>query len=237
MPCASYRGMILAYLSLLHKTTMRDIQMNRIVLGLVGLVFSTFANATLIVNGSLTGSLGNGVVPASWTISSPSPDTNDVANAAGGGYPYAVTPSGPSPDGGTWVGIARDGDFFVESFAQIVAGFTLGTEYELSWSAANFGFSGYTASNSIEALIDGVSIGTGALLSLGPDWTAESLLFTATAATHELAFRLASTSKSYLQIDGINLEPSGDVSVPAPATLLLFGLGLAGLGLSRRKKA
>jgi PEP-CTERM motif len=42
-----------------------------------------------------------------------------------------------------------------------------------------------------------------------------------------------------LLLDNINVstDPTGPAPVPTPATLALFGLGLAGLGWSRRKKA
>jgi len=38
-------------------------------------------------------------------------------------------------------------------------------------------------------------------------------------------------------IFGPNLRLAGSTEVPAPATIVLFGMGLAGLGWSRRKKA
>ena len=174
----------------------------------------------LITNGSLTGPIDNDGVPSGWVIISGSPDTMDENNNVGTGAPFGVAPSGPSPDGGTWVGFGRNGSF-IETFGQLVNGLTIGTQYDLSWYQGNFGAAigpGYTGPNAIEVLIDSSSAGSGSLLPLGPNWTTDSILFTATSTSHQIDFRLLNTTTSYLSIDGIAL-------VPEPATLSLLVLG------------
>ncbi|ARE38896.1 hypothetical protein RGUI_0755 [Rhodovulum sp. P5] len=112
----------------------------------------------------------------------------------------------------------------------------MGQAYTLGWETANFGFSSplYDGDNGIEALLDGVGIGTGALHSVGSSWYDESVNFVATATSHDIGFVLATGSRSYLQIDGITLtEVSADVPVPASLPLLVAGIG--GLIALRRK--
>lgn len=192
-----------------------------------------------IANGSLTGPIANGGVPPGWTVLSESPDTMDANNNVGvPGLAFGAAPNA-TPDGGTWVGLGREGNFFIESFGQSVAGFDVGTTYSLNWFAGNFGEGvglGYIQPNAIEVLLDGISIGSGGVLALGSNWFAQGLSFVATSATQQLAFRLALGNKSYLSIDGISIGAANG-TVPEPGTLALLGLGLAGLGLSRRRKA
>lgn len=195
------------------------------------------ANANLITNGSLTGPIANAGVPSGWTTLAGSPDTMDETNNVGAFVPFGATPSGPSPDGGTWVGFAAAGSFY-ESFGQTVTGLSVGTGYDLSWYAGNFGARtgvGYTDVNAVEVFIDGLAIGSGDLLNLGPDWLAQSLSFTATSSSIDLSFRLLNTDASYLSIDGISLVEAGQ-SVPEPATLALLGIGLAGIGFQRKRR-
>lgn len=197
--------------------------------------------APIIVNGSLTGQIDNNGVPPGWTLLTGSPDTMDEANNVGvpGSLAFGATPVGPSPDGGTWIGLGRDGGF-IETFGQTVAGFVAGQQYTLTWYAGNFGYTGvpqpYTATNAIELLIDGVGAGAGSLVPLGRTWVPQSLSFTATAGTHQLDFRLANGDRSYMSIDGIAFDDSGTDPVPEPASLMLFGTGLAGMVRAARRR-
>lgn len=198
--------------------------------------YATVNAAPILINGSLTGPITNGDVPTGWNITTPSPDTLDENNNAGvpGLGSFAATPSS-SQDGGTWVGIAREGAFFVESFGQTITGFLAGTSYDLFWQHANFGYSDYSGTNSIEVLLDGNSIGSGPALNLGTSWVNEMINFTASATTHHIDFRLLDTTKSYHFIDGITLSETNAAPVPGPAGIILLGLGLIGLRFSRQQ--
>ncbi|MDO9096405.1 MAG: PEP-CTERM sorting domain-containing protein [Rubrivivax sp.] len=190
--------------------------------------------APVLVNGSLTGSIANAGVPTGWSVTSPSPDTMDQDNNVGGPFGgFGATPTA-SPDGGTWVGFARDGSF-IESFGQVVAGFDVGSSYDLSWYHANFGYTpgGYTGDNAVEVLLDGIVMGSGALRSLSEGWVDETISFVATAASHRIDFRLRETARSYHSIDGIRLSDSTG-TVPEPLSLGLVAVGLLGVAASRR---
>jgi hypothetical protein len=200
---------------------------------------SSAAASPILINGSLTGPIANGNVPPGWTVLSESPDTMDQNNNVGvpGLLDFGAAP-GPSPDGGTWVGFARDGGF-IESFEQTVGGFTPGSQYNLSFSGGNFGYApgGYTGANRIELLINGISAGITSPLALSPNWVPELLTFSASAASLTLGFRLADTTQSYLSIDGIALSDAQQVDVvPEPASLLLFATGTAGLLAKARRR-
>ncbi len=204
------------------------------------------ASAATITNGSLTGPVGNSVVPPGWSIARQSPDTNDVNNNVGGGIPFAATPS-VSPDGGTWVGIGGDpiavvdGATFNESIATTIFDLVPNTNYVLSWYAANFGAEtgpGYTGAGAIQALIDGTPIGTGGLLNLGDGWDLQNVGFLATSATAVLSFQLdpATLTRSYLSIDGVSIRTSVQ-PIPLPASVFLLLGGLATLGAVGRRRA
>ena len=204
------------------------------------LVFSFFciasANAVpVVVNGSLTGPIDNAGLPPGWSAISPSPDTMDENNNVGlNQNTFQATPS-PSPDGGTWVGMAADGVSLFESFGQTVSGFDIGTTYDVSWFHANFGHGfGFDGDNSIELLIDGAAMGGGPLLGLSTSWVVETVSFTATSTSHQIGFRLQDSTKSYHSIDGIRLAESSTAPVPLPAGLGLFCMALATLRIRSR---
>lgn len=200
--------------------------------------------ASIVVNGSLTGSIANMGTPSGWQTLEGTPDTLDGGNNVGvtGATDFAVAPSA-SPDGGTWVGLGINGSY-VERFGQVLSGLSVGQTYTVSWFAGNFGLnqtSGsspvqYLGSNAIDVMLDGVSIGHGSTLGLSSNWLSESLTFTATSAAQQLSFRLADTTKAYLSIDGIAVVTGGTPpAVPEPGTWALMGMGLIGLALAKRR--
>lgn len=191
---------------------------------------------SIVVNGSLTSDIENNGVPAGWTIFDGSPDVMDALNNVGvtGAVNFGATPS-VSPDGGTWVGLGADVGY-TERFGQVLNGLTVGQQYTVSWFAGNFGFTqtgnNYVGQNAISVMLDGASIGSGATLSLGSTWTSQSLTFSATSASQLISFKLATSTKSYLSIDGIAIQ----AAVPEPGTNLLMALGLVGLGVALRAR-
>jgi len=195
---------------------------------------------SLVVNGSLNGSIANMDVPTGWTVLAGTPDTVDPTSNVGvsGWLSFGVAPT-VSPDGGTWVGLGINGSY-IESFGQSLSGLTVGQTYTVSWQAANFGINNqansYLGSNAIGVMLDGASIGQGSTLSLSSNWSTQSLTFVATSASQLLSFSLASTEKAYLGIDGISVTAGGVTpAVPEPSTWALMAIGLVGMAAMRRR--
>jgi hypothetical protein len=113
--------------------------------------------------------------------------------------------SSPSPDGGTWLGLAALG----ECAQTTITGLTPGNNYLLRFCAANFGtgslFNGSPATPTVTV---GAASITLSIPQVANTWTAYSLPFTATAATMNLVCTHASGSNAYASLDGFNLNGS-----------------------------
>lgn len=197
---------------------------------------------SLVVNGSLNGSIANMDVPTGWTVLAGTPDTMDTTSNVGvsGLLSFGVAPT-VSPDGGTWVGLGISGDY-IEQFGQTLSGLAVGQTYTVSWQAANFGVKNhgdsYLGSNAISVMLDGATIGQGATLGLSPNWATQSLTFVATSASQMLSFRLAQGEKAYMGIDGISVTTGGlTPAVPEPSTWALMAMGVVAVGAMRRRRA
>ena len=194
------------------------------------LVVSPIAANADFINGSLEGQVGAGQVPAGWSINSITPDTTSATNQP---FTFNVNP-GDSPDGGTWVALARNTNVF-ESFGQTVAGLIVGTTYEISYYVTNTGCcsGGFSADAEILVDVDLTNVFTGTTRTQDGTWYQEAFNFTATAASHRFDFYLATGLNAYMGIDGISMVAS---DVPEPGTLALLGIGLIGVGMARRNR-
>jgi len=93
-----------------------------------------------------------------------------------------------------------------------------------------------SGSNGIQVFWNGNSVGTftgnGAGAG-GNNWVLFSVDVMGTSPTSSLMFKAVGTSDSY----GGSLDAVTLTAIPEPGTLALLGIGLVGLGLSRRRKS
>lgn len=194
--------------------------------GLATLLFSPIASANLLTNGSFEQELVLGEAGGGWGFFSPadidgwSSETNNIEiwNSGFNGVDAA--------DGNQFAELnahPETGNAFT-LFQDIIT--TIGDSYELTFA--------YRARSGQESF----SVGAGNLMDTVANtntgsWTVYSALFTASEATTRLMFTSVDPETDTLGnfLDNVSVN-----RVPEPGTLALLGLGLAGLGISRRRR-
>lgn len=214
----------------------------------------------LVTNGSFTDILKNGDAitpgtPTGWSIGSNngeainSPDTMDeTANFGDAGRTdFGATPD-PTPDGETWVGLARDGASQNERISQTVSSFIIGSEYTISWYEGNFGYDiGVANVDFLNANAIGVNIGNdysfssttnnpGNFLAIGSEWVSRSFTFQAIQTSYDVSFGLINPARSYLSLDGVSITAVAAVPEPSAYAMMLAG-GLLIAGFQRKQRS
>jgi len=163
--------------------------------------------------------------------------------AAGGADEIGFTNgggSGSTPYGNQWIEIGGCGGVCGQNtLGQVVGGFSVGGAYTLHFSIASQWADGSGAAVQV-SFLSGSSTLTSSLFiapavpSFG-QWADVSYDFVATATSVNIQFQQITNGFDDVGMDNIYITSSE--AVPEPASFALLGLGLLGLGLSRRKKS
>lgn len=140
------------------------------------------------------------------------------------------------------LGGPRDESGGGSALAQTISGFTVNSPYVLSWIQS----SEFTEGDWVTASISGAAVLSQDFYSnpypggsqFWEGWQTMTYAFVADAATLTFKFNSA-TGRGFFSEPGIDSFGIVDVgqSIPEPASLALVGIGLAGLGAMRRRKA
>jgi hypothetical protein len=175
------------------------------------------------------------------------PDLNGTVNFWSG-------PGGTAPSAQAFT---EDAGIQTVALYQTVSNLTVGSSYMLSFSQATMQASESGESPAGFTAAWNVYFGTGPASNAysaptavsstmvnpyqgSTSWVAQTMTFTATAATETLSFFATGSNGQppFLLLDGISLtQTSGTAqSVPEPASLAMFGVGLAGFMVIRRSR-
>ena len=139
-----------------------------------------------------------------------------------------------SPLGGNF--IAADGAYEVGAIQQTITGLTAGNVYSVGfwWAGAQQSGYGGTTTDQWQVTFGGQTQST-SVVTLGnhgfSGWIYQTFFFKATSASQVLSFLAVGTPTGeppFSLLDGVSVN-----SVPEPSTLVLVGLGMVGIGVTR----
>jgi hypothetical protein len=172
--------------------------------------------------------------------SGPSVPQQDFNGAAGFGWTFNSGSGNGLTGPGTAFNPPTNLAFYQAAFLQgnanfvyqSVPGFVAGQEYQLSfYLGSRYASGAFDGNQTVQALLDGVAIGTWNLVSFTP-FTLETVDFVATTGgSHTLEFAGLAAGDHTAFLTQTSIDP-----IPEPSTLLLLGSGFVGIGGWLRRK-
>ena len=195
------------------------------ILALITFIFwGIIGIAQTITNGSVTGSpaansgINNGNAPG-WSRCNFSPDLCSVSFPSYSGNSSVTT--APSPDGGTWLGMAS----LAECAETTITGLTVGANYTMYFYGANFG-TGTTifyGGPAMPVISVGSTSQTFSIPQAANTWNLYSMNFTADATTMVLEVVAPNVSGSYSNAGSFYASLDGFTFIqPLPVELIEF---------------
>jgi hypothetical protein len=205
----------------------------------------SFGADTLAAGTKVRMNTGSGSVVSGWSGGTNLTFLDSFGSADNGTYlsvygPFPKT----SPDGGNFIE-ADAAPTYSGVLYQTVSGLTVGQTYAVSFYQAAGQQAGFTGATTEQWR---VSLGAAALTPTGTNyqassmftlpqggvgaWQAQTMNFTATATSEVLSFLAYGTPNGQPPmafLDGVTMN-----AVPEPASLVLMGIGLLGIGVIRR---
>lgn len=189
------------------------------------------AKAATLVNGGLDGNVGISQVPTGWIGIGDigTPDLFEPGNTAG-----YFTNAVASSDGGTFVSAVGE----YEGIRQIIPGFIVGAQYQLSFEQNSGNHPFYLPFRGHWNVQIGGNSFNSTTIDSDSDWNSESFVFTATAETMTLDLNAVNEpGSSMVQNRGINMGIDGITltQIPEPSSLFLSAFACGSLLLRRKR--